>query len=112
MRILNVTKSSNKIIVRDDPGPGGACHNYSIVSNKIPKTLGAIINFKKGVNGDGANNEDLISIVIDRLTSFQEGPFPCDENAMALRHLEKALGWLLQRTEGRIKRGVEGKDVL
>jgi hypothetical protein len=59
-----------------------------------------------GVNG--VSQEALLAIVIDRLRAFQRGPYLCRENAIALTHLEDALGWLQRRTRDRLKRGVEG----
>lgn len=61
---------------------------------------------ESGVNG--IMNEDLISIVIDRLQGFQGSKFACRENALALTKLEEALMWLEYRTAKREKRGVEG----
>lgn len=59
-----------------------------------------------GVNG--ANNEDLIAMVICRLEHFQNSEFACRENALAITKLEEALLWLRKRTMGREKRNVEG----
>ena len=61
-----------------------------------------------GVNG--ITQEVLLAIVIDRLRSFQAGPFPCDENAEALGYCEMALDFLKERTKMRLARGVEGKS--
>ena len=61
---------------------------------------------EKGVNG--INNEDAIVMVIRRLQGFQDSPFSCRENAMAITKLEEALLWLRKRTMGRENRGVEG----
>ncbi len=63
-----------------------------------------------GVNG--CQNEDLISIVIDRLQGFQSGKFACEENATALTKLEEALTTLQSRTNKRKARGVEGKNII
>jgi hypothetical protein len=62
-----------------------------------------------GVNG--VTQEVLLSIVADRLRSFQSGPFSCRENAIALTKIEEALHWLQQRTLARMRRGVEGTNV-
>jgi len=59
-----------------------------------------------GVNG--VMNEDLIVMVIDRLQSFQESPYKCRENAIAITKLEEALLWLRKRTMDREARNVEG----
>lgn len=58
----------------------------------------------------GLTQEVLLAIVIDRLRSFQAGPYSCRENALALTKLEEAQHWLLHRTRARMARGVEGKS--
>lgn len=59
-----------------------------------------------GINGISA--EVLISILIYRLTIFQQSSFACDENALALEYLKAALEALNSRTRNRIARNVEG----
>ena len=61
---------------------------------------------ENGVNG--VCNEDLITMVIRRLQSFQESEYACRENALAITKLEEALLWLRYRTMGREQRNVEG----
>lgn len=101
------------ITVSDEPGAGGANHVYWIEwedqgTNSLP------IYFQEGpikeVGVNGITQEALLAIVIDRLRSFQSGPFSCRENAIALTHCEEALMWLQRRTIARIKRGVEGTN--
>ena len=60
-----------------------------------------------GVNG--ITQEALLAIVIDRLRSFQAGPYPSPENKMAMGFCELALEQLQIRTKNRLARGVEGK---
>lgn len=104
----------------DEKGEGGAKHDYTIVSNEThnvnetPKVFaniqfqnGAIL--ESGING--CQNEDLIEIVLDRLRDFQNGKFPCRENAIAITKLEEALMWLDKRTLDRKKRNVEGISI-
>jgi len=116
MRSINSHKvnSANDMIeitVTDDPGPGGANHHYQISPFGIPTTQ---IHFQKGpINETGINGltqEVLIAICIDRLQSFQAGPFACRENALALTKLEEAQHWLHHRTRERMARGVEGTN--
>lgn len=110
------------IKVLDQPGAGGAHHLYKVsgfntqknASAKDGLALSRLLLFfqngtitEKGVNG--ITNEVLIAIVIDRLRSFQAGPFPCEENAAALLHLEQGMEALHIRTLNRKKQGVEGK---
>ena len=59
-----------------------------------------------GVNGVGI--EDVIEILTKRLEGFQNGPFRCRENALAITKLEEARLWLDERTRKRQTQGVEG----
>ncbi len=105
------TSDYTKVMCYDQPGQGNACHHYQIeTSNGAHLTSVHFQNGpiqKHGVNG--CQNEDLISIVIDRLQGFQSGKFACEENATALTKLEEALTTLQSRTNKRKARGVEGK---
>ena len=115
------------IMVTDEPGAGGANHRYEVsgfdatdnpsnydreLDTSGPKQLTVIFQNgpikEHGVNG--VTQEALLAVVIDRLRSFQAGPFSCRENAIALTHVEEALMWLQRRTVARIKRGVEGTN--
>lgn len=114
---INLTNRKLEIRVTDEPGHGGASHNYEVVivdqaglddAKKICDIKfqnGPIL--EHGVNG--ITQEVLLAIVADRLQSFQAGPFPSRENAVALTHVETALLWLQKRTLDRLARGVEGK---
>lgn len=110
-------KAANlKTFAIDEPGPGGACHQFQIRSGTgsgVARIL-AELQFQNGpINavGNGVNgvqHEDLLAIVIDRLEGFQRGPFAHGYNADALKSLKSALASLQQRTRDRIARGVEG----
>ncbi len=93
----------------------GAPHHFEVMSvpRKDQDTVSlSEIDFQEGpVKENGVNgvcNEDLIAMVITRLESFQNTPFKCRENALAITKLEEALMWLRKRTAGRENRGVEG----
>lgn len=58
---------------------------------------------------DGTTNEELIEVLVDRI-SFLQNKFPCKENACAITHLQEALMWLEKRTKDRMKRQVEGTN--
>lgn len=104
----------------DEPGHGGACHDYHITRSKAGsngysgKDVLGQISFQNGpINADGngvngVQNEDLLAIVIDRLEGFQSGKYACNENDLALRLCRMALDMLQHRTRVRIRRGVEG----
>ncbi|HNV62953.1 MAG TPA: hypothetical protein PKN54_08385 [Candidatus Cloacimonas acidaminovorans] len=59
---------------------------------------------------DGTTNEDVLAVIIDRL-KFLQSKFPCRENDFAISKLEEALMWLEKRTNDRLARGVEGKQI-
>lgn len=104
-----------EIAVLDAPGQGGAHHRYQISWCSLRGILtNTVIQFQDGplkeVGPNGLTQETLLAIVIDRLRSFQAGPFACDENKMALEHCKLALSYLQVRTHKRIERGVEGKN--
>lgn len=115
MRELEIgTKRFTKVLVLDEPGEGGACHSYRVSPVDDNLASCATVEFQKGPikeNGvNGCHQEDLIAICIDRLRHFQDGSYPCRENALALTHLEDALHWLNHRTSDRIRRDVEGTN--
>ncbi|PFF33210.1 hypothetical protein CN335_21335 [Bacillus thuringiensis] len=64
---------------------------------------------ENGVNG--AQIEDVIDMLVDRLQGFQQGGFPCRENALAITKLEEARLWLNERTRKRQIQGVEGRNI-
>jgi hypothetical protein len=59
-----------------------------------------------GVNGTQIGN--VIEILVRRLEGFQDGAFPCRENAIAITKLQEAAMWLEFRTRKRMQQGVEG----
>ncbi|MDA1636475.1 hypothetical protein PDK11_27160 [Bacillus cereus] len=71
------------------------------------------IKFQEGPIQDnevnGAQIEDVIDTLVDRLQGFQKGGYPCRENALAITKLEEARLWLNERTRKRQEQGVEGK---
>lgn len=114
---LNGLNDALEITVLDEPGQGGACHVYEIDQiGGAPESGGGktVIKFQNGpiqeAGVNGISGESLVAIVIDRLRSFQKGPFACRENAIALTSLEESLMWLQKRTRDRMARGVEGTN--
>lgn len=122
---VNPENDKLKIEVLDEPGAGGACHLYQVTgfnttsnpSDPFTKRHGqpaehATVLFQNGpiaeVGVNGITHEALIAILIDRLESFQAGPYACVENHNALHQLKYAQHWLQQRTKARMERGVEG----
>lgn len=91
-----------------------APHHFIVVNNE-----GAIVSrvdFQEGPikeNGvNGVANEDLINMVICRLQGFQNSPYACRENAIAITKLEESLMWMRKRTNDREARGVEGTNIV
>ncbi len=110
-----------RITVADEPGQGGANHKYVIVWSRpsiedpsgIQQDLYAVsVDFQNGpikeFGVNGVTQEALLAIVIDRLRSFQAGPYASESNQKALDHTLLALSFLQDRTRERIARGVEG----
>lgn len=100
----------------DIPNPiNRANHRYDVIASNPeagrPSYIGTV-QFQDGpikqVGVNGVMNEDLLAMVIHRLQAFQESPYKCRENAMAITKLEEALLWLNKRTLDRERRGVEG----
>ena len=112
------TQRFSVVQVVDEPGEGGACHEYYISPANDPTNapVGRFghVQFQDGPVGEhgvnGCHQEDLLAIVIHRLKGFQSGDFACRENAIALTKLEEAMHWLNARTADRQKRGVEGTN--
>lgn len=106
-----VNPANDTLIVQaiDEPGNGGAHHQYIIGGYPAGPTL---IQFQDGpiaeAGVNGLTHEALLTIVADRLRCFQKGPYSNKANACALTHIEEALHWLQQRTLERMRRGVEG----
>jgi len=126
---INPANDTISIVVNDEPGAGGANHRYELTgfdTDKNPSATGPdgykssfskqVILFQNGPipeNGvNGITQEVLLAVVADRLRSFQKGPFACKANEQALTHVEEAIHWLQQRTLERMRRGVEGTNVV
>ena len=107
-----------EIQVLDEPGAGGAYHEYRVVDSsgddQKPCHEYAYVRFQKGPIKEAGKNgifiEDLLQICRHRLQCFPAGGFACRENALALTKIEEALHWLDHRTRDRQARGVEGKS--
>ena len=118
----DLSQNQIKIKVTDEPGSGGANHRYELTGFsqsdnpswiKQAGIAPVVILFQNGaineVGLNGITQETLLAIVIDRLRSFQAGPFPSEMNSIALVHCGVALNALKSRTRERLSRGVEGQ---
>lgn len=111
-----VNPANDRILIEvtDEPGAGGANHEYLVTLPPDQNGNGRAfsISFQNGpINENGINGltqEVLLAIVADRLRSFQAGSYSCRENALALTKIEEAQHWLHSRTLARMQRGVEG----
>ena len=99
-----------------DFGPGGAAHTYktavygedgAIVHTNTIKFQNGALGALGGINGMA--DSTLLSILADRLTAFQAGPFASEQTGNALECVQQAAAWLNQRTADRQARGVQGK---
>ena len=113
--IVNPANDKLQIKVMDQPGAGGANHEYRISTVDQPNNRLWHLSFQNGaINEHGVNGvtqEVLLAVVADRLECFQAGPFASVYNAKALEHVKAAQESLLDRTRERMARGVEGKTV-
>jgi hypothetical protein len=72
------------------------------------------LNFQRGGLNDldgrpnGITDEALLAVVLDRLRKFNDSPYRCRQNSLAITKIEEALMWLRDRSEERTRRGVEG----
>lgn len=87
-----------ELLALDEPGTNGACSVYEINlgSNQLAK-----LQFQAGPGFNGISNEVLLAIIEDRLLAFSQGKFGCQENDIALSHVQDAILWLHKRTEDR-----------
>lgn len=88
-------------------------HSYTIFHDENGIDTHTEIRFQNGPRGvegsvGGVLDGDLLEIVRDRLTHFQQGELRNRETACALTHIEEALMWLNKRAEDRAERGVLG----
>lgn len=117
-RVIEVgTRDHAEAVAIDEPGPGGANHQYMIrevVAAPQAPHMFAHVKFQVGPVGEaginGCQNEQMVAIVIDRLSGFQSGEFACPLNAEAMHHFQNGLSCLHARTKDRKARGVEGES--
>lgn len=111
MRKIEIGTEKYTTVFATDFPEHNANHVYQVMKSDGGGNIQTVIFQKGAIKEHGVNgvmNEDLIAMVIDRLEYFQNSPFKCRENALAITKLEEALHWLRHRTTKREKRGVEG----
>lgn len=108
---VNGCNEAINVSVLDEPGCGGACHEYQIAAEGTPGFCFEI-RFQNGpireVGVNGLTHEALLAVLEDRLVGFQNGPYATADNAEALEHIRGAMECLHRRTKERLARGVEG----
>jgi len=115
---VNGCNEAIAVVVLDEPGSGGANHEYVIctpndaVNQELNSSLVVHIGFQNGpikeAGINGVTHEALLAIIEDRLVGFQSGKYACNDNAEALEHIRGAMECLQRRTKARVARGVEG----
>ncbi len=112
---VNPANDVLRVLVLDEPGSGGANHEYSIEvpdggSNSTNSHYA--IRFQNGpiaeAGVNGLTHEALLAILIDRMEGFQAGPYASPDNEEALQAMRVAQTALQRRTLARMARGVEG----
>jgi len=95
-----------------DPEAGNASHEYTFQmgGDEVGR-----IQFQHGPplgenSIHGVTEAAVLVVLIDRIESFQAGPYPCEENDRMLILLKGALEATQERVENRAKRGVLGTN--
>lgn len=104
--------------VRADPreeNPGGSSHVYTLDEGAQAEDFAsyfATLALQRGpllaTGRNGWTTETLLAVLIDHLGGFQAGKYACEENGLAIEHLEAAKALMEHRTAKRKARGVEG----
>jgi len=111
-----------EVVTADLRASDGAHHRYTVRVFKNPIGVDGNevvaqcdISFQNGglkeVGPNGITDQALIAIVLDRIRSFNEGPYRCRENSMIVTKLEEALMWGEKRGNDRARRNVEGERI-
>lgn len=112
-----------EVVTADYRASDGAHHKYTVRTYQDPIHQDGRINNRvvaqcdisfqdgglKEVGPNGITDQALIAIVLDRVRSFNEGPYRCRENSMMITKLEEALMWGEKRGNDRARRNVEGE---
>ncbi len=103
--IIQATQESDEV---------GAVGEYTILQRVSGDESQEIqtIRFKKSISGGqaGITDADLLHILSDRMSRFDEGSCPCQENRIIHSLLASSLVWLEMRDNDRRARGVKGTD--
>lgn len=109
-----------RVYTNDLRAEDNAHHKYVIDVEKPALTSDQVtevverceLNFQNGglaeVGPNGITEQALLAVVLDRLRSFNDGPYRSRENSVAITKIEEALMWMQKRADDRARRGVEG----
>lgn len=96
-------------------------HRYQLANFEYPETCQTIQFIHKEPHednqgslntvSDGTTNEEVLAMLINRM-NYLQSKSPCRENTLVITKLEESLMWLEKRTNDRIKRNVEGKNIV
>lgn len=108
-----------EVLAVDEPGSGGAHHDYVINVYDSPAANSAralvqsvSLKYQHGPIKDGVNgilDEALLAVVADRLGAFSQGEFRSRETALAHTKVQEAILWMQERQRERASRGVQGE---
>ena len=98
-------KAENKL--DGDKPAGGSVHGTGFDIEWQNGPLGRRVGTQRKAP-NGAFVEDVIAAALQRIEHYQDSPFRCRENAIAITKLEEALMWLDARTQRRTVAGIEG----
>lgn len=105
------------VVMRDnrDASNGQGSHFYLFFRGDVEGEDAIVgrLAFQHGPRKDpgsvpGLTEGAVLAALMDRLEGFQSGPFACEENELALTHLQRAMFWLRKRVEKRAKAGTLG----
>ena len=107
----NLSPTNVAALDERDPNSGNAHHRFGVQFGGPDSVL--IVQFQHGPRGvegskPGVFDDDLLTIIQERLEGFQSGRFTCPENEEALEAVRAARAALGRRVATRIAQGVLG----
>ena len=110
---LRLMKDEVKSFMYKSPegNPSGGCSwgiGFCITWQKGPLGSQNLPKKDRENNRNGAFVEDVLEAIIHRMEFYQDTKFNCEENRLALEHLNQALHNMQSRHKRRVKEGTEG----
>lgn len=114
VRHSKFTQNYTKVFC-EDSFKYNAPHHFEVKNVETGEVV-CKVDFQEGpikeVGINGVSNEDLLLMVVTRLTNFQNSEYRCEENQEAIESILEAVDSLRARTNKRAERGVEGTSVV